>query len=340
MYEEMEELTPNGSCRLCDSACFENDSAADMLAAFVVCPTCGKFRFASTVKPFLNSLRDQKKQVRYKLSHYLRTTSERAVGKHDNSFFPLYSGDDFERIIESRDPTVNEKLQMLLKHLAALSEYPGQEVGFDSTHDYSVLCARNSDEAEFYLRALDEQGLVSSGALLTGDIPCTLTSSGWQELERIEKSGSASSNAFIAMWFDPSQDTVRESIRSAINASGYVPIRIDQVEHVNRIDDEIIARIRESKFLVADLTGQRNGVYFEAGFMLGLGRPVIWLCHESDLDKVHFDTRQYNTIVYSDTGMLKSKLQFRIEAIMGKGPHSNDAHPYPMSNSPDGNAFL
>jgi nucleoside 2-deoxyribosyltransferase len=92
------------------------------------------------------------------------------------------------------------------------------------------------------------------------------------------------------------------------------------VEHVNRIDDEILSKIRQSKFLVADFTGQRLGVYFEAGFMLGLGRPVIWVCSKSDFAKVHFDTRQYNTIVYENTDELKKRLQFRIEAILGKGP--------------------
>jgi hypothetical protein len=226
---------------------------------------------------------------------------------------------------------------MLLKHLAGLSEYPGQQIQFDSKHDYSVLCAKNMDEAIFYLRALAEQGLVLPLGEIFKETPCALTSSGWQELEKIERSGAESSNAFIAMWFDPSQNAVRGSIQSAIAASGYVPIRIDEVEHVNRIDDEIIARIRQSKFVVADFTGQRNGVYFEAGFMLGLGRPVVWLCNKSEIDKVHFDTRQYNTIVYADVEELKSKLQFRIEAIMGKGPHVAEvspAHHHPTSLSP------
>jgi major membrane immunogen (membrane-anchored lipoprotein) len=54
--------------------------------------------------------------------------------------------------------------------------------------------------------------------------------------------------------------------------------------------------------------------------MLGLGRPVIWVCSKSDFAKVHFDTRQYNTIVYENTDELKKRLQFRIEAILGKGP--------------------
>jgi nucleoside 2-deoxyribosyltransferase len=122
------------------------------------------------------------------------------------------------------------------------------------------------------------------------------------------------------MWFDPSQEATGESIKSAITTTGYRPIRIDEVEHVNRIDDEILAKIRQSRFLVADFTGQRRGVYFEAGFMFGLGRTDIWTCSKSDFANVHFDTRQYNTIVYENTDELKTRLQFRIEAILGKGP--------------------
>jgi hypothetical protein len=67
-----------------------------------------------------------------------------------------------------------------------------------------------------------------------------------------------------SQWFDPSQDTTKEAIKAAIAEAGYLPIRIDEVQHVNKIDDEIIARIRSSKFMVADFTGQRQGVYFEA----------------------------------------------------------------------------
>jgi hypothetical protein len=50
--------------------------------------------------------------------------------------------------------------------------------------------------------------------------------------------------------------------------------------HNNKIDDEIVAEIRRSKFLLADFTCEkekvRGGVYFEAGFGMRLGIPVIW----------------------------------------------------------------
>lgn|SRR5208282_386431 len=340
MYRGISEYSRNSSCPICGSSCFENSdrTPADPVnpPTLIVCPVCGKFRFAFHAKPFFGDIRA--KQLGYKLSFHLRSLSERGLGKKDTSFFPMYDYDDLEKIAQSRDPSINEKLQMLLKHLAGLSEYPGQQVRLDSTHDYSILCAKNRDEADFYLRALEGTGLAAVEWLLDAETPCALTPTGWQELERIGESGADSSNAFIAMWFHSSQDAVKESIESAIAAAGYIPVRIDEVEHVNRIDDEIIARIRQSKFLVADLTGQRNGVYFEAGFMLGLGRPVIWLCSESDLDKVHFDTRQYNTIVYADVEEIVSKLQFRIEAIMGRGPRTPEASPsahQPTSPSPE-----
>jgi hypothetical protein len=38
---------------------------------------------------------------------------------------------------------------------------------------------------------------------------------------------------------------------------------------------------------------------------------------------VHFDTRQYNTIDYADTDDLRTRLQYRIEAILGKGPYKS-----------------
>jgi nucleoside 2-deoxyribosyltransferase len=320
MYRELIEkrLASTGLCPICDSPCYQRSDQTD--SKLVICPTCGKFRFGSGADIFFRDPLTQ--QIGYKFSYYLRSISERTLGKRDNSLFPVYSEDEFEKIAESRDPSVREKLQLLLRYLASLSDFPGQQMEFDPNHDYSVLSAKNEAEAIFYLHTLEDRGLASVNWGLN-NTAFTLTSKGWEELERIEQSGAESSSAFIAMWFDATQDDVNKSIQSAIVAAGYAPIRIDEIEHVNRIDDEIIARIRQSKFLIADFTGQRNGVYFEAGFMLGLGRPVIWLCGESDLDKVHFDARQYNTIVYSDVEKLKSKLQFRIEAIMGKGPMSH-----------------
>jgi hypothetical protein len=50
---------------------------------------------------------------------------------------------------------------------------------------------------------------------------------------------------------------------------------------------------------------------------LGIKRPVIWCVREDELEKVHFDTRQYNHIVWTDESDLNDKLYYFISAIIG-----------------------
>jgi nucleoside 2-deoxyribosyltransferase len=297
----------------------------------VVCGVCGKFVFENHAELFLLGT-ERAPDLVYRISYHLRSVSERAWGKRDNSFFPSYSGDDFSEMTSRSDLPLSEKLASLLRYLGNLSEYPGQPVRFDVSSDYSVLNARIPAEADFHLRTLAEQGHIkfeqTSGAIeqqlqtrFGGDgTSLRITPSGWSEIARTEQSGWQSTTAFVAMWFDASRQPFHEAIETAVVKAGYDPLRIDQVQHVNRIDDEIIAQIRRSKFMIADFTGQRGGVYFEAGFMLGLGRQVLWVCEHQELDRVHFDTRQYNFIDYTDVSDLERRLQMRIEAIFGKGP--------------------
>ena len=134
------------------------------------------------------------------------------------------------------------------------------------------------------------------------------------------------SQAFVAMWFDDeTDDAYEQGIRKGIEAAGYTPMRIDRKPDVNKIDDEIIAEIRRSRFLVADFThgknGARGGVYYEAGFAYGLGLPVIYSCRKDMVDQLHFDTRQYYHIVWETPEELSDSLAQRIEALIGAGPN-------------------
>lgn len=67
-----------------------------------------------------------------------------------------------------------------------------------------------------------------------------------------------------------------------------------------KICDQIISDIRRSEFLVADFTKQSGGVYFDAGYALALGRIVIWSCREDHVKDLHFDTRQYPRITWTE----------------------------------------
>ena len=113
---------------------------------------------------------------------------------------------------------------------------------------------------------------------------------------------------FVAMWFDPSMDEVyNDGIEPAIDDAGYEAFRIDRKDFLGKVDDEIVAEIRKSRFVVADFTttkkaGARGGVYFEAGFAHGLGIPVIHTCRKDRMKDVHFDTNHFNHLTWEKTG--------------------------------------
>ena len=156
-----------------------------------------------------------------------------------------------------------------------------------------------------------------------------ITVEGYARLAELDRTATDSSKAFVAMWFDESMDEVWENaIEPGIEDAGYEAVRIDRKEHLNKIDDEIIAELRRARFVVADFTqggdGARGGVYYEAGFAHGRGIPIIFSCRADAIEKVHFDTRQYPHILW-DIGELdafRRALTTRIAATIGDGPRA------------------
>lgn len=174
-------------------------------------------------------------------------------------------------------------------------------------------------EAEEYLALYDNAGRQTA----------RLTPKGHMYTDELRTRIAASTQGFVAMWFaDEMEAARREGFETGIRNAGYKPHRVDDAQHIDKIDDRIIAEIRRSKFLVADLTGHRGGVYYEAGFALGLGKPVFYTCRQDHKDDIHFDIRQFNCIIWSDPQELAVTLQARIEAVLGAGPelHLNSPH--------------
>jgi hypothetical protein len=74
---------------------------------------------------------------------------------------------------------------------------------------------------------------------------------------------------------------------------------------------------------VADYTGHRGGVYFEAGFALGLGLKVIPTCRDDEIFELHFDIKHLNTLGWQTPAELADKLNKRIRAVIGAGPSAD-----------------
>lgn len=121
---------------------------------------------------------------------------------------------------------------------------------------------------------------------------------------------------FVAMSFHESMQNARKKITEAVQSFGYEAMLIDIKEHNNQIVPEIFTEIKKSKFVVADLTGQRGGVYFEAGYAKALEKDLILCCKKEEQEKVHFDVAQINTIFWENENDLYERLRKRIESTI------------------------
>lgn len=132
---------------------------------------------------------------------------------------------------------------------------------------------------------------------------------------------------FIAMKFSPETNTYYENAyKPIIQSMNYAVMRIDEKEYTGSIIGEIQSEITDSVALIADLTGNRGGVYYEAGIARGLqlcNHPIKLLltCERTffDGEKVHFDVSGDNILLYDSVDDLKGKLKTRLAAVLTSG---------------------
>lgn len=230
---------------------------------------------------------------------------------------------------------VPAKVRYLLAYIAHKSRFPGERITLKGQSDYPICFAANRDEFGFYAQFIKEAGFVDgqraeSALEELGDYHYWLTPKGWEEIERIPTLDSP--NAFVAMSFTKDGEygplltqAFEQAIMPAVEQdAGYEAIRVDRQQFLGDIVFEIIARIKECRFMVADVTEHKNGVYFEAGYAMGFGLPVIWTCHNDDMAQAHFDTSHMNHIVWEDIPGLRKALANRILATIGKGPRKRE----------------
>ena len=261
---------------------------------------------------------------------------------------PYISSNDIDQAKVEENISVTNRADRLLKYLSEKSSVGSQlDIESDSAHHelviYRHLGSKRYKESvikyheslawseslewkEFNILAdnLSKRGFLEIIDRHNLGLTCRVTIEGYQRVEETIMDHDIS-QALVIMSFGENMNAVYENgIKQAIENSGYKPIRIDRKNDINKVDDKIIAEIRRSRFLIADYTqgedGARGSVYYEAGFASGLGIPVIHLCRKDMVDKLHFDTRQYYHIVWSNPEELRESLQARIIGFIGKGP--------------------
>lgn len=213
--------------------------------------------------------------------------------------------------------TTAARVQKLLKLLARKAVRPGSEVTMNPEADFPLAAAATREEFLTYLAYLEQDGLIHVPSRAARAFGISVAYKGWQQVEPGIQPGGIPGRCFVAMSLDPKMnDAYRSGILPAITDCEFDPRCMLDIHTNEGITDRILAEITQAQFVVADFTGQRQSVYFEAGFARGLGRPVIWTCHKDEIAKVHFDTRHFGHVLWADPVELRERLSDAIRSTI------------------------
>ena len=228
-----------------------------------------------------------------------------------------------------------ERIDFILLYLYKRTTHIGQRVTLRIEELYSLLFIDRKeknetsneiewrqdfvckDEACYMLDYLVSEGYIETDAkanYIPSPVNLLLSPKGYSRVDALQKTASHGKHALVAMKFGDDTKPLREAIRKGIQDADYNAIFIDEVQHNDFITPELLRYIRDSKFVVVDLTHQNNGAYFEEGYAMGLGKPVIQLCKRHV--QLHFDIAQKNTIMWDAEEDIPERLTNRIKATI------------------------
>lgn len=304
-------------CPICRNAdggrCVEIPDHTLILRQLFECDICHRFGLTMEALRWLRSGDDAggvAAMHRAILSHQVRT-----VLRASNELPPLVDGAHL-KAIESHGqlPSPIEQANTLLRYIGDEVRRTGMRLG-KLPHDIqAIVGAMNRPAAMQRVEQLRATGAVSCGAehhtALTrngqqfteyGELDLTLD--GWNLYEEQKRGRTAGNYGFVALQFDNKNlrgllDAVRPAIEKAL---GLELRDMRDVARAGIIDNIMRVQIRGSAFVLADLTDENRGAYWEAGYAEGLGKPVIYICEREKFSKAktHFDTNHCTTITWS-----------------------------------------
>lgn len=334
-------------CPVCNSQAIAYPNY-DINSVFYVCPVCGRFQLTILGQKIQNNPRlasflyyncflDDGFEYRYH-STLSKETCDEYRKNYDNGDIshgrPVHMDND---IVECWYPkTFAERIDRILLRLNELTKHIGETITLefkriccllfidlieDSLESRTIkrrdvnACYR---EANYMLEYLEKASYIKCFPSPQSSNPdkyqITLTPEGYSRIDVLQKNTSSGRSVLVAMKFGDDTLQLREAIRKGIEDAGYVALFIDEVQHNDFITPELLKHIRDSRFVVVDLTHQNNGAYFEEGYAMGLGKPVIQLCKKDT--RLHFDIAQKNTIMWATEDDIPERLFNRIKATI------------------------
>ena len=335
-------LPKKGTNMRCPFCGLSNVEIDDNMIKQYNCRRCGAFSLTRACHDDFDGAgftKDRKNTI----SIVLRTKYERRGQKPSDK--PLELGELKQITMRYPPLTPLEKMDNALLNLEKATSYVGYQVKVKTDIDFPYYQCASHAELNHILAFICKEEFIDALDRENPHNGLWVTPKGYERLRELKTRRRDSRQCFVAMWLDPGMEKVyEEAIRPAIEyvdkgeaEPRFKAVKIDNEEHTNDINDEIISQIRRSRFMVCDLTGYRGGVYFEAGFAFGLGLEVIYTCREDWIEKkvdditdsqddkrqivqegIHFDLEHRNRIEWKDKDLseFRKRLENRIKAVI------------------------
>lgn len=334
-------------CPICDTETIYHPDY-DRNLVFYSCPVCGRFQLDAFEKLNYNHLASYLlyNGFRHGLFEYRyhtvldKETCDKYRKDFDNgnnvhgrpvhmdaniieNWYPKTFSERVDRILlflNSRTKHIGQQITLSYQELLSALFVDRKELDESSLNGANKWSDRNSDDCEHELKYMLDYLRSRSYIEYTNGpseeewIDISLTPEGYARVDVLQKNTSYGRQVLVAMKFGVDTKPLREAIRKGIKDAEYNAIFIDEVQHNDFITPELLKHIRDSKFVVVDLTHQNNGAYFEEGYAMGLGKPVIQLCKKDTI--LHFDIAQKNTIIWETEDEIPERLTNRIKATI------------------------
>ena len=273
----------------------------------VECPRCGSFCFTRTAKHKLKSLEAEENDWRWKLSYWIRKGQEKNQPPEINSNLLKAIMDDMEL------PKPIEQANNLIRWLGDNLSRPEEKITVDPFLIASIVGCKDGQGVHYIASHLGDEELITYefqseiGISAPYSVTIGLTFKGWDKYEELSRGVSTGNIAFMAMQYgDPRHDEIyKRHFRKAVAETGFVLRRLDESLKAGLIDNQLRIEIRNARLVLADLTNDNSGAYWEAGYAEGLGKPVIYLCERKHFEKfkTHFDTNHHTTIIWDEDNL-------------------------------------
>ncbi|MGG4554811.1 hypothetical protein [Paenibacillus humicus] len=216
---------------------------------------------------------------------------------------------DLEAIVHSPNlpVTIEDKGNRLLQYLYRHSEGPGEPVVIQPlSSSYNLTYSPNLQELVYIIDKLrGEQLLIREGMAFQ------LTEKGWSEAAATAGGKKLKPCSVLIADGEGFRTEWLQMLLPTIEQYGYLPSLLAPAATENA-KAYSLEQITDSKLVIADLTGQSPGVYFAAGYALGLNIPVIWTVKSSEAEMLPVRFKEIRPIVWDTAEELAAFLQQRL----------------------------